>query len=72
MHSPETLLLSVESGAGVSLLPRSVPEIYFTSPNLRLINIEGDDAIIYGSLCWKKTNTNTYISLFLEELETGV
>lgn len=53
-------------------MPRSVPEIYFTSPNLRLINIEGDDAIIYGSLCWKKTNTNPYISLFLEELETGV
>lgn len=66
---PETLLLAVESGEGIAILPRTVPEIYFVSPNLRFINIEGPDATVYSALMWKNENSNPYISLFLEELE---
>ncbi|MBP2656361.1 MAG: transcriptional regulator AlsR family [Firmicutes bacterium] len=61
-----TTLLSVESGMGVSLLPRHVPEAY-SSPNLSFIDIE--DTYIDICVAWKQLADNPLIRVFIAELE---
>ena len=62
-----TVLLLVESGMGIAILPRSLK--LHSSPSLRFIDIEGQKNEYELVLAWKKNNTNPSIPLFIEELE---
>jgi DNA-binding transcriptional LysR family regulator len=63
-----TLLLSIESGMGISILPRCIPESY-GSPHLHLVDFEGDDIYVDFAVAWNTANPNPAISLFVNELE---
>jgi len=63
-----TVLMMVEAGLGVSLLPRHIP-IGYASSALHMVNIEGVDVPIHVSVAWNQINTNPCIPLFLNEVE---
>jgi len=62
----DTTLLSIESGLGVSVFPRHVPEAY-SSPNISVIDIDGEYVDIV--MAWKKASENPLITAFVNELE---
>lgn len=63
-----TVLMSVESGMGISILPRLIPDTY-GSPNLQLSGLEGNDTQVEFVIAWNSANSNPAISFFLNELE---
>jgi DNA-binding transcriptional LysR family regulator len=62
----ETVLMLVENGLGVSIVPRHAKNYVF--PNLRFYDIDGDDACIQVVVVWSKTSANSSITLFTNEL----
>ncbi|MBM7616126.1 LysR family transcriptional regulator [Alkaliphilus hydrothermalis] len=62
----QTVLLLVDAGMGIAILPKSLK--YQSSPSLRFIDIEGEQSKDEMVVAWKKTNKNPSIALFLEEL----
>ncbi|MBP2655866.1 MAG: transcriptional regulator AlsR family [Firmicutes bacterium] len=62
----ETVLLMVEAGIGVTLLPRFFDT--YSNPNLRFIDLAGDTDYVYSVATWKKDYTNPSIPIFLKEL----
>jgi DNA-binding transcriptional LysR family regulator len=67
-HDVELLFLATESGAGITILPRTVLDFYARTP-LNYINIDGEDSYVNQIVAWKKSNKNLCIPLLLEELE---
>jgi DNA-binding transcriptional LysR family regulator len=65
--SLEGLFLLVESGIGITLISRQMQA--FTSPDLRFIKLEDDDALVTVVIAWNKTNKNPVIPFFCQELE---
>jgi DNA-binding transcriptional LysR family regulator len=63
-----TVLLLVDAGMGIAILPKSLQS--HSSSSLRFIDIEGNTNEYDLSVAWKKTNVNPSVSLFLNELET--
>lgn len=61
-----TVLLLVDAGMGIAILPKSVA--LYSSPNLRFIDIDGEIAEDELVVAWKKNNMNASIPLLLEEL----
>jgi len=64
----ETVLLLIESDVGISILPRFF-ELYAT-PNLRFIELEGENETMKLVVAHHVDNDNPTIPLFLEELKT--
>ncbi len=64
-----TVLLLVDAGMGIAILPKSLEQN--ASPSLRFVSIEGDQSEDELVLAWKKSNTNPAIPLFLEELKSS-
>jgi DNA-binding transcriptional LysR family regulator len=66
----ETVLFLVESGVGITLLSHHIEG--FTTPKLRLVDIDEDaaDIGIVSVAAWKQENPKLAISLFIEELKT--
>ena len=62
-----TVLLLVDAGMGIAILPKSLEQN--ASPSLRFIDIEGEQSKDELVVAWKKANTNPSIPLFLQELE---
>ncbi|MBP2650369.1 MAG: transcriptional regulator AlsR family [Firmicutes bacterium] len=62
----ETVLLMVEAGIGVTLLPRFFDS--YTNDNIRFIDLAGDPDYVYSVACWKKNYCNPSIPIFLKEL----
>lgn len=62
-----TVLLLVDAGMGIAILPKSLK--LYSSPSLRFIDIEGEKAEDELVVAWKKTNPNASIPLFLKELD---
>ncbi|KAB3535389.1 LysR family transcriptional regulator [Alkaliphilus pronyensis] len=65
----QTVLLLVDSGMGIAILPNSLK--LQSSPSLRFIDIEGEQAEDELVIAWKKSNTNPSIPLFLNQLEAS-
>ncbi|WP_026478470.1 LysR family transcriptional regulator [Alkaliphilus transvaalensis] len=63
----QTVLLLVDAGIGIAILPKSLQAN--ASPSLRFIDIEGEQAEDELVVAWKKANSNPSIPLFLEELD---
>lgn len=71
MDSVSTILMNVEAGAGVSMLPTKVIETY-SSRNLAHIPIENSEfAKLDMAACWRKDCVNPLIQLFIGELNYG-
>jgi len=64
-----TVLMLVDAGMGIAILPRSLENN--ASPSLRFIDIEGERIEHELVVTWKKSNTNPSIALFLKELESA-
>ncbi|HWR45507.1 LysR family transcriptional regulator [Sporomusa sp.] len=64
----ESVMLSIETGMGLSVYPRYAVENY-ASPLLHIVEFAGEDAFVDTVAIWKRTNTNPAISMLLEELE---
>lgn len=62
-----TVLLLVDAGMGIAILPKSLQ--LYSSPSLRFIDIEGEQEEDVMVVAWKKINRNPSIPLFLDELE---
>jgi len=62
-----TVLLLVESGMGIAILPKSLR--LHSSPSLRFIDIDGEKNEYDLVVAWKKNNGNPSIQLFIKELE---
>ncbi len=68
MDSVSTILMNVEAGTGVSLLPAKVVETY-SSRNLAYVPIENSKfAKLDMAACWRKDCVNPLVQLFIEEL----
>jgi DNA-binding transcriptional LysR family regulator len=65
---PENVLLMVETGLGVAILPRHL-NIY-KRPGVNFVELEGEGAAVDIVLAWKKDNTNPAIPILLSELES--
>ncbi|AKL97228.1 transcriptional regulator AlsR family [Clostridium aceticum] len=61
-----TVLLLVEAGIGIAILPKSLQ--LHSSPSLRFLDVEGEEAQDELVIAWRKKNTNPSIPLFLKEL----
>lgn len=62
---PETVLLMIESGVGVTLLPSYFYNAY-VNPNLKFVEIEGEGDMVHSIIAWKKECTDPSIQLFLK------
>ncbi|HEY3423860.1 MAG TPA: LysR family transcriptional regulator [Negativicutes bacterium] len=62
----ETVLIMVDAGIGVAIMPRSYQT--FAKPSTHFIDIEGDDTLIDLVVAWNKENSNLSLPLFLETL----
>ncbi|MBP2656357.1 MAG: hdfR 3 [Firmicutes bacterium] len=62
----ETVLILVENGIGVSIVPRHTT--VYNVPNLRFQDVDGEDAQIEVVVAWKKVASNPAVPLFLREL----
>lgn len=58
------ILLAVNSGVGMAILPERILE-YYRFPNVVALPIEGDDCKISSLIAWSKTNGNPDIRKFL-------
>jgi DNA-binding transcriptional LysR family regulator len=63
----ETVLMLVETGLGIAVLPKHL-DVY-ANPSLRFIEIEEWQHTVDIVAAWKKTNSNPSIPLFLSELD---
>ncbi len=63
-----TILLLVDAGMGISILPKSL-ELYST-PSLRFIDVDDGIAMDKLIIAWRKDNLNSSIPLFLQQLDT--
>lgn len=63
-----TVLLLVDAGMGIAILPKSLAS--YSSSSLRFIDIQGESAEDELVIAWKKNNMNASIPLLLEELES--
>ena len=63
----ETVLMFVEAGLGIAVLPKHLN--VYANPSLRFIEIEEWNHKVDIVVAWKKTNPNPSITLFLDELE---
>jgi len=61
----ESVLLLIESGSGITVLPKYLVE--YATPSLQFKDIKGDYQVEFV-VAWKKTNTNPAIPLFIERL----
>ncbi|MBP2644619.1 MAG: transcriptional regulator AlsR family [Firmicutes bacterium] len=68
--SMESVLMSIESGIGISILPRCV-EAYAT-PDIKFLDLGEDSFTVDVVVAWKKENSNPIIPLFINELEGAV
>jgi len=68
-HLMETVLILVENGMGISIVPRHT-KVYNT-PTLVFKDISGEDAKIEVGVAWKSLITNPSVPLFLNELGTA-
>jgi DNA-binding transcriptional LysR family regulator len=66
----DTVLLLVEAGMGIAVMPKSVRSI--ASPGLRFLEIEGKVSQFDLVAAWKKTNPNPSIPYFIKEIEDFV
>jgi len=64
----QTVLLLVDAGMGIAILPKSLK--HQSSPSLRFIDIEGEQSKDEMVVAWKKANKNPSIDLFLNELNS--
>ncbi|NTV88978.1 MAG: LysR family transcriptional regulator [Clostridiales bacterium] len=62
----DTVLLMVEIGMGVSIMPRH--DVVYANSNIRFIDVMGSDVTVDVVVAWRKNNTNPLITPFLEEL----
>lgn len=69
MPNLPAVLLSIECGLGISILPSAIPKTY-KSPHLHYIDILGSDTTIDLVAAWHNKNSNPSIPIFLQELET--
>ncbi|MBP2653246.1 MAG: transcriptional regulator, LysR family [Firmicutes bacterium] len=65
----ESVLMSIESGIGISILPRCVEA--YTNPNLRFLDLGEDSTAVDVVVAWKKENSNPLIPLFIKELDNS-
>jgi DNA-binding transcriptional LysR family regulator len=65
-HSLEIVLMMVEAGVGITLLPHFF-DVY-SNPNLRFIDLEGDIDHVDSVIAWHKNNLNPSLPIFLEEI----
>ncbi len=65
---PENALLMVESGIGIAILPRHI-EVY-ESPEIRFLEIDGDNIKFDVVAAWSEAHSNPAIPLFLQKLES--
>jgi len=63
----ETVLMLVENGIGISIVPRHAQNYVF--PSLRFYDIDGDDACFDVVVAWNKQRPNPSIALFINELD---
>lgn len=63
----ETVLMFVESGLGIAVLPKHLK--VYANPTLRYGQIKEWDHLVEIVVAWKKTNLNPSIPLFLSELD---
>lgn len=63
----ETVLMFVEAGLGIAVLPKHLK--VYVNPSLRFVKIEEWNHTVDIVVAWKKTNPNPSITLFLDELE---
>jgi DNA-binding transcriptional LysR family regulator len=63
----ETVLMFVEAGLGIAVLPKHLK--VYANPSLRFVEIEEWNHTVDIVIAWKKTNPNPSITLFLNELE---
>lgn len=73
-HLAESVLLDVEAGLGIAILPTSITRCY--TSDLKFIELDGEDTKFHDVLAWKKDNPNPSIPLFLKmfdhvELDIG-
>ncbi|MCL6477577.1 MAG: LysR family transcriptional regulator [Peptococcaceae bacterium] len=66
----DTVLLMVEMGLGIAVLPRHT-QIY-ANPTVRFIDLAGDDSRFDVIIAWKKNNPNPAILPFIKEVETAL
>jgi len=59
----ESVVLSVNAGVGIAILPGEFGRIYHR-PNVVVLPIEGEDAEHIYSFAWKKGNTSTACKIF--------
>lgn len=64
----ETVLMLVETGLGIAVLPKHL-DVY-ANPSLRFIEIEEWQHTVDIVVAWKKTSSNPSIPLFLTELDS--
>jgi DNA-binding transcriptional LysR family regulator len=64
----DAILLSVGAGAGISILPRELVQVYH-SENVTCIPIPGDDCVLTSVITWKKNMTNTAAVKFLKVIQ---
>jgi DNA-binding transcriptional LysR family regulator len=62
----DTVLLMVEIGMGIAIMPRH--DALYASSNLCFIDISGTEVSVDVVVAWKKSNTNPLVTPFLEEL----
>ncbi len=61
----DTLLLAVNAGIGITILPPSLNYLY-SFPNVVAKPISGEDAVIAGVVAWQKTSENPDAHRFLQ------
>lgn len=64
------VLLGVECGIGISILPSVIPKSY-NSSRITCFNISGKDSQIDIAVAWNQTNFNPSIPLFVDELNNN-
>lgn len=60
----DTVLLAVNSGVGVSILPRSILD-FFSLPNIVAFPIESGDALVNSIVGWNHNGSNPEVAKFL-------
>lgn len=65
--SLDSILLMVESGFGIALLPSYIGEIH--NKNLEFVNLAGEAVTLDTSLVYSKSNENPALKLFLDVLK---
>ena len=63
----DTVLIMVEAEIGIAVLTSYFKA--YANPNLRFINLEGDNEFVELIVSWNKDNDNPSIPLFLSELD---